>query len=267
VRLISWNVLAGGGSRCRSIVRRLRRYDADVIVLQETMPLRAPELCGTLGGAGYAHHVAAPRVGRDRGLCLLSRLPLRPVRGPAPPHARLWPRGWLEVELLGSGARVAAVYGPAAGPPLPAFWDAAAAWLACRARRPFIMLGDFNAGASQLDAQGYRFKAGRGFAALARTGLVDLWRRQHGDRTEHTWYSTPGGGRAPRGFRIDHAFASPVLAERVTGCRYDHEVRRRGWSDHSLLVVDVAGPADGVPGTEDSGVPANGRAGGVAYCG
>ncbi|MGN6392594.1 MAG: exodeoxyribonuclease III [Gemmatimonadales bacterium] len=242
VRLISWNVLAGGGRRCGAIVRRLRRYDADIIVLQETMPSRSAELCGTLGRAGYMHHIAAPSVG-DRGLCLLSRLPLCPVRGPAPPHARVWPRGWLEVELVDSGARVAAVYGPAAGPPLPAFWDAAAAWLDRRARRPFIMLGDFNAGASHRDAEGYRFKAGRGFAALTRTGLIDLWRRQHGDRTEHTWYSTPGGGRTPRGFRIDHAFASPSLAERVTGCRYDHDVRRRRWSDHSLLVVDVAVPS------------------------
>lgn len=256
MRLISWNVLAGGGRRCGAIVRRLRRYDADVIVLQETMPSRSAELCGTLSRVGYDHHVAAPTAGRDRGLCLLSRLPFRPVRGAAPPHARLWPRGWVEVEMLESGARVAAVYGPAAGSPLPAFWDAAAGWLARRARRPFIMLGDFNAGASHLDAEGYRFKAGRGFAALGRTGLIDLWRRQHGNRTEHTWYSTPGGGRTPRGFRIDHAFASPLLAERVTGCRYDHDVRRRGWSDHSLLVVDVADPLDtatGVPPERSEG--------------
>jgi len=26
----------------------------------------------------------------------------------------------------------------------------------------------------------------------------------------------------------------------VTSCRYDHEVRERGWSDHSLLLLDLA---------------------------
>jgi exonuclease III len=240
MRLISWNVLAGGGTRCGAIVRRLRRYDADVIVLQETMPSRAPDLCDVLGRCGYPHRLGAPRAGRDRGLCLLSRLPLRRVTEPAPPHARLWPRGWLEVELAGSGTRVAAVYGPAAGPSLPAFWGAAAGWLGCRATGPFIMLGDFNAGASRIDADGYRFKAGRGFAELERIGLVDLWRQRHGRKREHTWFSRPGGDRAPRGFRIDHAFASPALAEHLIGCRYDHDVRRRGWSDHSLLLVDMA---------------------------
>jgi exonuclease III len=90
------------------------------------------------------------------------------------------------------------------------------------------MLGDFNAGASHVDARDYRFKAGRPFAELAGIGLIDLWRRQHGDAREYTWFSSAGGGGAGRGFRIDHAFASPMLAEGVTGCRYDHEVRERG---------------------------------------
>jgi exonuclease III len=167
-------------------------------------------------------------------------VPARLVTEPAPPQAGIYPRGWLELDLRGCGVRLAAVYGPAAGPPLPAFWSATVAWLARRAARPYLMLGDFNAGASRVDARDYRFKAGKAFGELAGLGLVDLWRREHGDAREYTWFSSPGGGRSGRGFRIDHAFASPVLAERVTSCRYDHEVRERRWSDHSLLVVDLA---------------------------
>jgi exodeoxyribonuclease III len=240
MRLVSWNILAGGGSRCGAIVARLERCDADIIVLQETMTTRASDLCHALGRAGYAHRFSAPRGPRERGLCVLSRLPLRRTAGPAPPHAGIWPRGWLELKLVECGSRLAAVYGPAEGPSLPAFWDAAAAWLARRATRPFLMLGDFNAGASGVDAEAYRFKAGRAFAKLAGIGLVDLWRREHGDTREHTWFSHPGRGRPGRGFRIDHAFASPRLADRVTSCRYDHDVRKRGWSDHSLLIVELA---------------------------
>ncbi len=239
LRLVSWNILAGGGSRCREIIRQLRRRDADIVVLQETVSTRAGDICHALGEAGYSCRFGAPRGPRDRGLCLLSRVPARRIAESPPPHAGIYPRGWLEVELVECGTRIAAVYGPAAGPSLPAFWDAAAAWLACRAEQPFIMLGDFNVGASYIDAKDYRFKAHRGFGALARIGLVDLWRRVHGDRREHTWFSRPGGGRSPRGFRIDHAFASPVAAGRVTKCRYDHQVRTRGWSDHSMLIVDL----------------------------
>jgi exodeoxyribonuclease III len=241
MRLISWNIQAGGGARCRAIVRLLTRYEADVIVLQETMPSRAADLCHALRSAGYAHGLSAPRGPRERGLCVLARTSMRRVAGAMPPHAGIYPRGWLEVEMVEGGWRLAAVYGPAEGPVIPAFWVAAAGWLACRAREPFIMLGDFNAGASLVDAKNYRFKAGRSFAELAGIGLLDLWRREHGDRREHTWFSRRGG-RAHRGFRIDHAFASPMLAEWVTGCRYDHAVRQRRLSDHSLLMVDLVPP-------------------------
>ncbi len=239
MRLVSWNILAGGGPRCGAIVKLLRSYDPDVIVLQETVATRATDLCHLLGGAGYAHGLSAPRGPKERGLCVLARTPLRRLAEATPPHATIYPRGWLEVELMDCGWRLAAVYGPPEGPLIPAFWNAAAAWLACRATHPFIMLGDFNAGASWVDAKNYRFKAGRAFAELAGIGLVDLWRREHGERREHTWFSCPGGGRTGRGFRIDHAFASAMLAERVTSCRYDHKVRKRGLSDHSLLVVDL----------------------------
>jgi exodeoxyribonuclease-3 len=239
LRLLSWNILAGGGSRCGAILEVLRRYDADVIALQETMPARATDLCHVLTRAGYTYRFSSPRL-HNRGQCVLSRIPLARLAGPRPPHARFYPRGWLELEMVDSGLRLAAVYGPPAGPAIPAFWRAAAAWLARRATRPFVMLGDFNAGASLVDAEDYWFKCGEAFSELTGIGLVDLWRREHGERREHTWFSSPGSVRAGRGFRIDHAFASPAVAERVTGCRYDHEVRERGWSDHSLLVLDLA---------------------------
>jgi exonuclease III len=238
MRLLSWNILAGGGSRCGHILEVLRRYDADVVALQETMPRRTPDLCHALAGAGYPYRFASPLL-HNRGQCVLSRIPLARVSGPRPPHARFYPRGWLELEMLGFGVRLAAVYGPPAGPAISTFWRSASSWLSRRAIRPFLMLGDFNAGASLIDADDYRFKCGEAFARLTGIGLVDLWRRQHGESREHTWFSSPGRTRAGRGFRIDHAFASPALAQQVISCRYDHEVRERRWSDHSLLVVDL----------------------------
>jgi exodeoxyribonuclease-3 len=243
MRLVSWNIMAGGGCRCAALVEALQRYDADVLVLQETLPSRGPDLCHALRSAGYRYGASAPRGPRDRGLCVLARRPLRRPSSPTPPQAEIYSRGWLEVDVAGARFRLAAVYGPAEGPAVPAFWNAAARWLLGRMRKPFLMLGDYNAGASHIDAESYRFKAGRGFAALAAGGLVDLWRREHGDRREHTWFSHGRGGGSGRGFRIDHAFGSAKLAALVLGCRYDHAVRERGLSDHSALIVDLADDA------------------------
>jgi exonuclease III len=240
MRLVSWNIMAGGGGRCAALVATLLRYDADVLVLQETLPARGPDLCHALKRAGYRYGISASRGPGERGQCVLARRPIRRRRGAPPPHAAICPRGWLELAVAGADFRLAAVYGPAAGPNIPTFWNAVAAWLPCRTSRPYLMLGDYNAGASHVDAEGYRFKAGPAFAALAGIGLVDLWRREHGERREHTWFSHRIGGGVGRGFRIDHAFASATLAARARGCRYDHTVRERGLSDHSALVLELS---------------------------
>ena len=238
MRLLSWNILAGGGSRCGPILEVLRRHDPDVIALQETMPGRAADLCHVLAGLGYHYRFSTSRP-EQRGQCVLSRVPFVRVAERKPPHARIYPRGWLELEMVGVGVRLAAVYGPPQGPPVPAFWSAAATWLRRRTSVPFLMIGDFNAGASLIDAADYRFKCRDAFQRLSEVGLIDLWRREHGDLREHTWFSPSNGTCGGRGFRIDHAFASPSLAQQVTSCRYDHAVRECRWSDHSLLVVDL----------------------------
>ena len=51
-----------------------------------------------------------------------------------------------------------------------------------------------------------------------------------------SWYSTIGNG-----FRVDQAWLSPPLANRLVLAELDHSVRLAGYSDHSLLVVELEG--------------------------
>jgi exonuclease III len=69
---------------------------------------------------------------------------------------------------------------------------------------------------------------------LSELGWVDAWRRFHPGETEWTWGSNHGNG-----FRVDHAFASPALADRLRGCRYSHAERQAKVSDHSMVLVEV----------------------------
>ena len=55
MRLVSWNIMAGGGGRCAALVDTLLHYDADLLVLQETLPARGPDLCHALRRAGYRY--------------------------------------------------------------------------------------------------------------------------------------------------------------------------------------------------------------------
>ena len=61
MRLVSWNILAGGGRRCGTIAARLLECDADVLVLQETVSTRGPDLCHQFAKAGCEYRFSAPR--------------------------------------------------------------------------------------------------------------------------------------------------------------------------------------------------------------
>jgi hypothetical protein len=54
---------------------------------------------------------------------------------------------------------------------------------------------------------------------IAEIGFCDLWRRRNPEVREYSWFSTRGNG-----FRIDHAFLSPVVfgsgSGRPTGSQF-----------------------------------------------
>jgi exonuclease III len=71
--------------------------------------------------------------------------------------------------------------------------------------------------------------------AVEAIGFCDLWRQRYPDGREFSWYNTRGNG-----FRIDHAFLSPALAERAGPIDYSHDERTSGLSDHSALLLELA---------------------------
>ena len=90
---------------------------------------------------------------------MLSRVPLRRVVRRTPPHALLYPRGWLVVDLVSYDVRLAPVYGPVEGPAIPRSWDAAVRWLPRLVERRFVTLGDIN---GERRARGHPGRTGRG---------------------------------------------------------------------------------------------------------
>lgn len=46
--------------------------------------------------------------------------------------------------------------------------------------------------------------------------------------------------RTGDGYRYDHAFCAAALADRITGCGYDHNPRTEKLSDHSALTMHLA---------------------------
>lgn len=221
-------------------------YDPDVIALSEFRTKPGVQLSGALALRGWRHIESTNPAGRDNGLCVLSRTPMRRTRPcPAPTGNVL---RWLDIDLPEHGFGFALLHilcsmskmnNGGRGEAKTRFWNAVLDAAVARLHEPFMFVGDFNTGAHRVDETGSTFVCAEHFGTLSSIGWTDLWRQNNAGITEWTWYSTLKGGSRGNGFRLDHAFATPSLCPRITSCRYSHAEREAGISDHSVLIVEV----------------------------
>jgi exodeoxyribonuclease III len=230
-------LLHGGGRRIPQLAAALLAHTPDICVLAESRSSGTPALLELLEAGGLNHHRATDMPARKNGVLVASRMPLDLL--PAPEGAA-FARRWLRVRPAGQGFELVACHVP---PKISigedakrAFWTALLAYARTARDRPAMIAGDLNTGAPYRDEHRATLYSADQFLELAPLGWVDAWRRFHGpDRKEWSWVYPR---RRSYGYRLDHAFCSPPLAGRLTGCRYSHDERDRGLSDHSLLLVD-----------------------------
>jgi exonuclease III len=144
----------------------------------------------------------------------------------------------MPVSLPDSGLHVWAAHipgwtdGPVAGQAKTRFWDALLG-IAMTSAHPTLLVGDFNTGRHRIDETGKTFNLADRFEQLTEK-WTDAWRHIHGDKREFTWFSRSGNG-----FRIDHAFVTASLSDRLERAEYSQVEREQGVSDHSPLIVDL----------------------------
>ena len=98
-----------------------------------------------------------------------------------------------------------------------------------------VIIGDLNCGIPFEDSETKSFEHTYLFQLLLKNGWIDAWRSRNKDKREYTWIST----KQKNGFRYDHALLSQPLNEKLKAIEYNHEVRIKGLSDHSYLVLDI----------------------------
>ncbi|MEO8593819.1 MAG: endonuclease/exonuclease/phosphatase family protein [Candidatus Solibacter sp.] len=246
MKLLSWNIMHGGGTRIPRIVDAIAAHDADVIALTEFRTTSGAAICGELATRGWPYSESTGPAGSDNGVCIISRT--RVVRTPSDPALSENSARWLDVDLpqYGFGVGVQHIMcsssklgGGIPGEAKTRFWNAVIAAAGARLHAPHMFVGDWNTGLHRMDEKGKTFACAEHFAKLSALGWTDLWRHHNTGATEWTWYSKLKGGAVGNGFRLDHAFASPSLCPRIISCRYSHTEREAGLSDHSVVIVEV----------------------------
>lgn len=238
MRMLSWNIRQGGGKRLDRIAAAIGGHRPDVVVLNEVRARTAPMIANTLAAEGLLFHEHSDPKGLEYGMLIAARMPLHqlPRRGPS----KILPQGFFEVELEG-WCTIGGVYGPMVTPQHRPFWKRVVRHAVANAGQPYLFIGDFNTCEAGVDAYKKPLAGSDQFVAIRDSGFVDLWRRSN-STTEYTWFSFGRGGGPLNGFRIDHAMASPSLAQHASECRYSHAEREARISDHSILLVDFERP-------------------------
>jgi len=245
LRIVSWNIRAGGGRRIDQIAEQLEHWRADVIALSEFRATPPSQLlAGLLEGQGLRFQTSTVEV-RDPSanrLLVASRWPLRVVRLR---HAPAEPGKWRLAEVgaprpFSLGAMHIPNY--VSGRKYPfhaAVLNVARSWR----RGPALFVGDTNSGRIGLDEEVACFSKHEDewMVALEDAGWLDSFRRLYRDRRAYTWYSPNGRN----GFRLDQAFINRRLMPRLLDTRYEWAAsnngdnRREAVSDHAALIVEL----------------------------
>ena len=245
MRIVAWNIRAGGGKRADAIGRQLERWAPDVVTLSE---FRATEpscgLAARLADCGLFHQLttADPERPAANALLVAARWPLRRLRLRGAP---LEPRRWLAAAVT---APLPLIVGAMHVPNRVSgrkylFLDAVLACALRWRRGPALLVGDTNSGRRDIDEESPAFSAReeRWIDGLAACGWLDAFRHLHADTRAYTWYSPNG----QNGFRIDQAFVNAALLARLQNTAslwggHTRRGRRERLSDHAALLVDLA---------------------------
>ncbi len=246
MRIVCWNIRAGGGRRIEEIADQLRRWRPDVVALSEfraTPP--SQQLASRLHDAGLVHQLSTANPARAPANCLLlaSRWLLRRVRiHGRKPEAGRWlvarvdaPKplvlGALHVPNQVSGRKY---------PFLAAVLRISKRWNS----GPALIAGDTNSGRIGIDEESPAFteREEGWIAAMDQAGWPDAYRLLHPRARTYTWYSPNAGN----GFRLDQAFVNQGLLPRLREVHYAwgktaSTERRDALSDHAAMIVDLHG--------------------------
>ena len=130
MKILTWNIQHGGGTRLARIVEEVSAYDADVIALTEFRDGQGTTLRAALLERGWPYIETTHPTGNVNGIAAFSRTPMRRTRPcPAPPEG--FDR-WLDIDFpdYGFGVGVLHIMAAGSGKKHPTnvakshFWDA-----------------------------------------------------------------------------------------------------------------------------------------------
>ncbi len=230
MRLVTWNIRAGGGKRIPGIVDVILEERPDILVLTEYRPKPGKILLDQLASENF-HRIAGEPDGPHNSVCILAKRPIDPHPCSHIPKSL---HRWISVLSVEHDLAILGVHVPN----VSEVWNKRE-FLECidhfvrdNLNRPALVIGDLNTARDE-DCEGAFINEATYFNGYLSKGWVDAWRFLHPEAREFTWYS-----HKKNGFRLDHCLISEALKSKLSAASYRHDVRMNGLSDHSLMTVE-----------------------------
>jgi len=256
MRLATWNI-NGMKARLDYLLHYLREVQPDLIGLQELKMVDESFPRDALQGAGYEAITHGQK--SWNGVAVLGRIPMEPVQVGLPSQEHMGAR---LLSVRAGGLEFTSVYCPNGKTLEHADFACKLAWLdtlaahfeeRCTAGADLVLCGDFNVVPAPIDSwdeatlggglfhtEEERSRVGR----LLECGFRDAFREAHPEDPGHSWWDYRGGAFHKRqGLRIDLLFATPAIAQRVTGAHVERRWRKKidglTPSDHAPVWLDL----------------------------
>lgn len=227
IKILSWNIQQGGGSRVQAIIQKLLGSSAHIIVLSEYRNNNHGSTIRTrLIDAGYRYQAVSHASREENSVLIVSKLPCNSKLY----HDRDMEYNGNLVQLDFGSFGLIGVYLP--HKKKHKLFDV----LVDEAQKtqPLIIAGDFNTGKNGIDQVGDSFWYTDEMLQLEKFGMVDAFRHVHGQAKEYSWYSHQGNG-----YRYDHTYISRSVLAIVKECSYLHTWREEKLSDHSPMLLTI----------------------------
>ena len=228
IKLLSWNIQAGGGSRIAGILRRIIESKSNIVTLNEYRNNASGQLIRNgLLKAGYRFQAVSGSKSNENSVIIVSSLPFSSeLYSNADPT---YTGNILTAKF--SAFCVMGVYMP--HKKKHKLFEFARAEMV-ESDVPFIMAGDFNSGKNYVDQKGNSFWYTDQLNAMEKEGMCDAFRFVNQDVEEYSWFSHQGNG-----YRYDQTYVDESLKPIITNCYYDHSWREAKLSDHSPMFLEL----------------------------
>ena len=244
MRIISWNIRAGGGKRMDGLFNQLLSWQPQVIALAEFRGTTASQqLAAQLAEAGWPYQLQTIDETKKakNALLLASHYPLERLDIC---HAPDQPCRWLLARVRGAvpfiigNMHIPNFHTGFKYPYLQAVLKLMGNWQL----GPAFFVGDTNSGKAHIDDMTGVFwkREHEWMEAIEALGWIDAFRHLHGEERVYSWYS-----HKRNGYRLDQAFLNPEMMPTLQTICYQwgsslaEPHRQEALSDHAAIILDL----------------------------